>query len=121
MLDKSAVIQVAATIKRVICRFSGIIAESSTDGFKEVDIMKGIDVSVHNGNIDWNRVRNAGIAFAILRAGYGRVASQKGFNGFPASIPVQDVPAAEPVTDNKMAAVVLQIGDDIYKGTLTKA
>ena len=39
--------------------------------------MKGIDVSVHNGNIDWNRVKNAGIAFAILRAGYGRVASQK--------------------------------------------
>lgn len=37
--------------------------------------MKGIDVSVHNGNIDWNRVKNAGIAFAILRAGYGRVAS----------------------------------------------
>lgn len=39
--------------------------------------MKGIDVSVHNGNIDWNRVMNAGIDFAILRAGYGRVASQK--------------------------------------------
>ena len=39
--------------------------------------MKGIDVSVHNGNIDWNRVKNAGIQFAILRAGYGKVASQK--------------------------------------------
>ena len=39
--------------------------------------MKGIDVSVHNGNIDWNRVKSAGIDFAILRAGYGRVASQK--------------------------------------------
>jgi hypothetical protein len=32
----------------------------------EVCKMKGIDVSVHNGNIDWNRVKNAGIAFAIL-------------------------------------------------------
>lgn len=41
------------------------------------DRMKGIDVSVHNGSIDWNRVKNAGIQFAILRAGYGRVASQK--------------------------------------------
>ena len=39
--------------------------------------MKGIDVSVHNGNIDWNRVKSAGIDFAILRAGYGRLASQK--------------------------------------------
>lgn len=39
--------------------------------------MKGIDVSVHNGNIDWNKVKNAGIAFAILRAGYGRLEKQK--------------------------------------------
>ena len=39
--------------------------------------MKGIDVSVHNGNIDWNKVKNAGIEFAILRAGYGKLASQK--------------------------------------------
>ena len=39
--------------------------------------MRGIDVSVHNGNIDWNRVKNDGIGFAILRAGYGKVASQK--------------------------------------------
>ena len=39
--------------------------------------MKGIDVSVHNGNIDWQKVKNAGIDFAILRAGYGRLASQK--------------------------------------------
>ena len=39
--------------------------------------MNGIDVSVHNGNIDWNRVKSADINFAILRAGYGKVASQK--------------------------------------------
>ncbi len=39
--------------------------------------MKGIDVSVHNGNIDWQKVKNAGIDFAILRAGFGRLASQK--------------------------------------------
>lgn len=39
--------------------------------------MKGIDVSVHNGDIDWNRVKKAGIQFAILRAGYGKLASQK--------------------------------------------
>ena len=39
--------------------------------------MKGIDVSVHNGNIDWQKVKAGGIQFAILRAGYGRLASQK--------------------------------------------
>ena len=39
--------------------------------------MKGIDVSVHNGDIDWGKVKADGIGFAILRAGYGRLASQK--------------------------------------------
>lgn len=39
--------------------------------------MKGIDVSSHNGAIDWGRVRAAGVAFAILRAGYGRYTSQQ--------------------------------------------
>ena len=50
------------------------------DSHKEGDTMngmKGIDVSVHNGNIDWNRVKKAGIQFAILRAGYGKLAKQK--------------------------------------------
>lgn len=39
--------------------------------------MKGIDVSVHNGDIDWNKVKADGIEFAILRAGYGKLASQR--------------------------------------------
>lgn len=39
--------------------------------------MKGIDVSVHNGNIDWKKVKANGIDFAILCAGYGRELSQK--------------------------------------------
>ena len=32
--------------------------------------VKGIDVSKHNGNIDWNAVKNDGINFAIIRCGY---------------------------------------------------
>ena len=40
-------------------------------------LTKGIDVSVHQGNIDWQKVKNAGIDFAILRCGYGSdIASQ---------------------------------------------
>lgn len=39
--------------------------------------MKGIDVSVHNGDIDWQKVKADGIDFAIIRAGFGRLASQK--------------------------------------------
>ena len=29
----------------------------------------GIDVSVHQGDIDWKTVRNSGIEFAIIKAG----------------------------------------------------
>ena len=38
----------------------------------------GIDVSRHNGAINWNRVKDSGkVDFVILRAGYGKLASQK--------------------------------------------
>lgn len=38
----------------------------------------GIDVSRHNGTIDWNKVKNSGkVDFVILRAGYGKLLSQK--------------------------------------------
>lgn len=39
--------------------------------------MKGIDVSVHNGKIDWKKVKDSGIEFAMIRAGYGNVIEQK--------------------------------------------
>ena len=53
---------------------------SVTDDFYKYfggEDMKGIDVSVHNGAIDWKKVKAAGIDFAILRAGYGKLAKQK--------------------------------------------
>ena len=38
----------------------------------------GIDVSKHQGEIDWIKVKNSGkVEFAILRAGYGKLISQK--------------------------------------------
>lgn len=37
----------------------------------------GIDVSQHNGKIDFAKVKAAGINFVIIRAGYGKFASQK--------------------------------------------
>lgn len=33
--------------------------------------MKGIDVSYHNGEVDWQAVIKAGYEFAIIRLGYG--------------------------------------------------
>ena len=38
---------------------------------------RGIDVSKHNGVIDFNKVKAAGIDFVMIRAGYGRLVSQK--------------------------------------------
>ena len=32
---------------------------------------KGIDVSNHNGKVDWKAAKNAGLDFAMLRCGYG--------------------------------------------------
>lgn len=32
---------------------------------------QGIDVSHHQGNIDWQKVKSAGIEFAMIRSGYG--------------------------------------------------
>ena len=38
---------------------------------------RGIDVSYYQGNINWNAVKQSGIDFVIIRAGYGRLISQK--------------------------------------------
>ncbi len=55
------------------------VADALEDADKTeiVDIQKstansrvGIDVSKWNGEIDWDRVQNAGVEFAIIRAGY---------------------------------------------------
>ena len=40
-------------------------------------MIRGIDVSEHQGKIQWSRVKAAGIGFAVIRAGYGRELSQK--------------------------------------------
>ncbi len=38
---------------------------------------KGIDVSQYQQNIDFNKVKAAGIDYVIIRAGYGKYTSQK--------------------------------------------
>lgn len=42
----------------------------SYEGDSRYYIRKGVDVSQHQGTIDWNRVKAAGYEFAILRIGY---------------------------------------------------
>lgn len=49
---------------------------------KEVDenaYIKGIDISKWNGDIDWGKVKEADIKFAIIRAGYGSNTIDKKF------------------------------------------
>ena len=38
---------------------------------KSANTLQGIDVSKHNGTIDWAAVKKSGIDFAIIRCGYG--------------------------------------------------
>lgn len=40
------------------------------DRFANMKIQHGIDVSYHNGNLDWSVIKSAGVDFAILRAAY---------------------------------------------------
>ena len=41
------------------------------------DLYRGIDVSMYQQNVDWKAVKNSGVDYAIIRAGYGRYASQE--------------------------------------------
>lgn len=46
-----------------------------------MSVLYGIDVSEHNGNIDWETVKSRGnIDFAMIRAGYGQTAVDKKFH-----------------------------------------
>ena len=58
-------------------KYYAITPTAEVDQKQEGNSMKGIDVSRHNGAINWQRVKEAGIQFALLRAGFGNLASQK--------------------------------------------
>lgn len=53
--------------------------ETTTEETKwpQKSIYSGIDVSKYQGNINWNAVKNDGTEFALIRAGYGKYASQE--------------------------------------------
>lgn len=40
-------------------------------------VYSGVDVSRYQGNVNWTAVKNAGKEFALIRAGYGKYASQE--------------------------------------------
>ncbi len=53
-----------------------ILFEDAIDNYKTNNTKLGIDVSQWQGNIDWEKVKNAGAEFAMIRVGY-----QKGYDG----------------------------------------
>ncbi|WP_337592702.1 glycoside hydrolase family 25 protein [Ruminococcus sp.] len=81
--------------------------------------MKGIDVSKHQGNVNWSHVKADGVKFAIIRAGYGKEAYQKDIqfennyagcksNGIPVGVYWYSY-ATTPDEARKEAAVCLSI------------
>ena len=51
--------------------FNGKQGYVSSSYLKLNPVEKGIDVSKWNGNIDWKSVKNSGVDYVIIRAGYG--------------------------------------------------
>ena len=61
----------------IISRWGEIISTVNRNIEVSFSRYAGVDVSVHNGTVDWQRLKNQGIEFAILRVGYGQNANQK--------------------------------------------
>jgi GH25 family lysozyme M1 (1,4-beta-N-acetylmuramidase) len=49
----------------------GVSYESLPVVLTKEEQIKGIDVSYHNGTIDWSKVKQSGVIFAMIRLGYG--------------------------------------------------
>ena len=63
----------------------------------------GIDVSKHNGSIDWNAVKNSGVSYAIIRCGY---------RGYSTGVLVEDPKFASNIKGAKAAG--LKVGVYVY-------
>lgn len=58
-----------------------------------MSVIYGIDVSEHNGNIDWEKVKASGkVGFAMLRAGYGQTSVDKQFRNNAVMCNTLDIP-----------------------------
>ena len=61
----------------VISRWGKVISSRSRKIEISFSKYAGVDVSRHNGKIDWQTLKNKGIEFAIIRIGYGQNSNQK--------------------------------------------
>ncbi|MDC6076575.1 GH25 family lysozyme [Limosilactobacillus reuteri] len=74
-------------------------------------MISGIDVSEWQGHVDFNAVKASGVKFVLIRAGYGRSASQEdryfaehytqakaaGLQVVPTGIPMPFLPLMQPM------------------------
>ena len=70
---KMIMLSIIATI--VVCLTNHSASNLVTSAYESISY--GIDVSYHNGTISWDKVKSAGIDFAIIRAGFGKYEHQK--------------------------------------------
>ncbi|MBD5322409.1 MAG: hypothetical protein K2G27_00150 [Duncaniella sp.] len=73
-LSRTILTAIASALTAVTALFTAGCASSevshSVPGFREHDIV-GIDISAHNGDIDFDKVRDEGIEFVIIKATEG--------------------------------------------------
>ena len=59
------------TLKVQIVSSTGeVLTEDTRQIYIHINYEFGIDVSTHNGTIDWGKVKQSGVEFAIIRAGF---------------------------------------------------
>ncbi len=68
---KDATVIVKEKEEKASSTISKIDIKDFIKSYKTDDTLIGVDVSVWQGNIDWNKVKKAGVSFAIIRIGYG--------------------------------------------------
>lgn len=76
---QSSVVALAATSK---CIFNSNTYTHNSK-FDDYDILQGIDVSYHDGKIDFKAVKKAGVEFVIIRVGYRGYGKSGSLNADP--------------------------------------
>lgn len=77
---ESATTSATTTTKMTTAKTTTTPVVTTTEGvgaWANKDLYRGIDVSMYQQNVDWKAVKNSGVDYAIIRAGYGRYASQE--------------------------------------------
>ena len=94
----------------ITTQWDGVTYTHTAENTANKSVVAGIDVSYHQGNIDWKKVRASGIEYAIIRAGYRAYGS--GSLG-------QDVKFQTYIRDAKNAGI--KVGVYIFSQAITEA